>query len=315
MHDCCLDRDIISSRGFSEHHLTGQSISFWCLCAALQSPPPPLLLDYHVRLQVCTPASCCRSCFCICNISKCFSHLARECLGTRSAHACMPARMRDAWVWVGTGRGSGFYQPRFDFPPRPCRHHPSRFQRSGSAANRSCAQSYSTVYSVCSSSSLLAGSCRQMMMAGLADETKIPHSCTEHIIPYSLCVFESESVTLPLTLVMFSSTGSEMPWAWRPHNLPTRCSTARFIGTVITCFVRGKCQARVLELRQTGKVLAGAIVADWFPVRLLSSATAAVPTPDRPITPTPVHVARTRKSPNRHLVAPRQTFETASTIF
>ncbi len=128
-------------------------------------------------------------------------------------------------------------------------------------------------------------------------------------------VRECYTLTHPLTLVMFSSTGSEMPWAWRPHNLPTRCSTARFIGTVITCSVRGKCQARVLELRQTGKVLAGEIVADWFPVRLLSSATAAVPTPDRPITPTPVHVARTRKSPNRHLVAPRQTFETASTIF
>ncbi len=197
LHDCCLDRDIISSRGFSEHHLTGQSISFWCLCAALQSPPPPLLLDYPVLLQVCTPASCCRSCFCICNIGKCFSHLARECLGTRSAHACMPARMRDAWVWVGTGRGSGFYQPRFDFPPRPCRHHPSRFN--GRNWQPIAAVRNHIVYSVCSSSSLLAGSCRQMMMAGLADETKIPHSCTEYIVPYSLFVFESESVTLSLS--------------------------------------------------------------------------------------------------------------------
>ncbi len=221
----------------------------------------------------------------------------------------MPARMRDAWVWVGTGRGSGFYQPRFDFPPRPCRHHPSRFN--GRDWQRIAAVRNHTVYSVCSSSSsLLAGSCRQMMMAGLADETKMPHSCTSS---RTRCLFSSQRVLYSHSCDVFlnwfgNAMGMEIPQ-------PTRCSTARFIGTVITCSVRGKCQARVLELRQTGKVLAGAIVADWFPGRLLSSATAAVPTPDRPITPTPVHVARTRKSPNRHLVAPRQTFETASTIF
>ncbi len=190
-------------------------------------------------------------------------------------------------------------------------------QRSGLAANRSCAQSYCVlclfVFFFSSGRQLQADddgwSCRRNKNTSLLYGTHHP------VLAVCFRVRECYTLTHPLTLVMFSSTGSEMPWAWRPHNLPTRCSTARFIGTVITCSVRGKCQARVLELRQTGKVLAGAIVADWFPGRLLSSATAAVPTPDRPITPTPVHVARTRKSPNRHLVAPRQTFETASTIF
>lgn len=185
-------------------------------------------------------------------------------------------------------------------------------QRSELAANRSCTQSYCVLclFVFFSSGRQLQAdddgwSCRRNKNTSLLYGTHHP--------VLAVCFRVRECYTL--TLVMFPSTGSEMPWAWRPHKLPTRCSTARFIGTVITCFVRGKCQARVLELRQTGKVLAGAIVADWFPGRLLSSATAAVPTPDRPITPTPVHVARTRKSPNRHLVAPRQTFETASTIF
>ncbi len=170
-------------------------------------------------------------------------------------------------------------------------------QRSELAANRSCTQSYCVLclFVFFSSGRQLQAdddgwSCRRNK------NTSLLYGIHRPVL--AVCFRVRECYTL--TLVMFPSTGSEMP---------------RFIGTVITCFVRGKCQARVLELRQTGKVLAGAIVADWFPGRLLSSATAAVPTPDRPITPTPVHVARTRKSPNRHLVAPRQTFETASTIF